>query len=779
MATDVERLIVTLEARTKEFEREMARARNVTVTQLRRIERDMQASATRQQATFARMGTGIQQTLKRSLIAPLAALGGAAGGRALVGFADSFTRMENTLKVAGVQGEALGATLEDLFQIANKHSAPVESLATLYGRLALSQKELNISSQEMVTFTDNVGAALRVSGKSAAESSGALLQLSQALGGGIVRAEEFNSILEGAQPIAQAVANGLDEAGGSIARLQRLVIGGKVSSEAFFRAFMAGGAGLQQQASQAEKTVGQAMTNINNALIEAVGSIDNTTGASAALADAMGEVARQVRLAAEDFGKLKQAADSVVGFFDSVDAGLRKFGQDIGLADSVASEVEKAKAELANLQQFLSDALARGDEKAAAEFQNKFGRRVIELINQLDPGPAFERHGRNSAIAWKRGFEQGPKATVSLGGGAAPGPVITGGLATRSSTVPGAGGGPVAVTVTRPISIEPAGVSAGVESGNRDFRGSVTGALADVASGTGEIAGHASRTADEAAAAGDRVTGAIGQQTASLTSALAAVSSTLAGGGPGAFGGSVGGSQSLQFSVNEAAERQLEALANERQVISAGLQFKQLSPEDEKAAQLRLAQIDLESAQLNQHMGEVSAAFQSVRPMLLSLVASGMDFDQILQRLNVEMSQRLGSPSNNFFSTSAIPKLAGGGAVRGPGGPRSDSVPIMASDGEYVVNAAATKKHRALLEAINSGAMRAMADGGLVARVNASAQRLADGGPVRRAAAASGREVNAPVTIVVNAADAESFRGSEREIARRMAAEIQYAMQGG
>ncbi|MER5622507.1 phage tail tape measure protein [Streptosporangium sp. NPDC002544] len=58
--------------------------------------------------------------------------------------------------------------------------------------------------------------------------------------------------------------------------------------------------------------------------------------------------------------------------------------------------------------------------------------------------------------------------------------------------------------------------------------------------------------------------------------------------------------------------------------------------------------------------------------------------------------------------------LAGGGPVIGPGGPREDRVPIMASNGEYVVNARATSRHRDLLEAINAGRF---ADGGLVGGV--------------------------------------------------------------
>lgn len=54
-----------------------------------------------------------------------------------------------------------------------------------------------------------------------------------------------------------------------------------------------------------------------------------------------------------------------------------------------------------------------------------------------------------------------------------------------------------------------------------------------------------------------------------------------------------------------------------------------------------------------------------------------------------------------------------GGLFRGRGGPRSDSNLVQVSDGEYWVNAAATKKNLGLLEAINSGKIEAFKNGGM------------------------------------------------------------------
>jgi hypothetical protein len=67
----------------------------------------------------------------------------------------------------------------------------------------------------------------------------------------------------------------------------------------------------------------------------------------------------------------------------------------------------------------------------------------------------------------------------------------------------------------------------------------------------------------------------------------------------------------------------------------------------------------------------------------------------------------------------------GGGPVRGPGTGTSDSVPINASDGEYVINARSTAKHLALIEAINADKLGAGV--GMAGAGAAVAQGLAGG----------------------------------------------------
>ena len=64
-----------------------------------------------------------------------------------------------------------------------------------------------------------------------------------------------------------------------------------------------------------------------------------------------------------------------------------------------------------------------------------------------------------------------------------------------------------------------------------------------------------------------------------------------------------------------------------------------------------------------------------------------------------------------FKDGGMVQQFSAGGAVWGAGTATSDSIPAMLSNGEFVINAASTRRHRALLEAINKNRY---ASGGLV-----------------------------------------------------------------
>lgn len=301
MAIELERLIATLEANFKSYDKALKKALGDTDKTFTRIEKRGKEMESRLSALGGAAG--------RSLLGFVAGAASLRGAQQLI---DTATRIDNSLKVAGLSGEELKVVYDRLFASAQRNAAPLEALVELYSRASLNARDLGASQTELLNFTDAVSTALRVNGKSAEESSGALLQLSQLLGSGVVRAEEFNSVQEGALPILQAVAAGLKEAGGSVSTLRNLVIEGKVSSEAFFRAFEAGAPILEQKLAGSTLTVDQAMQRLRNSLVDAAGKIDGVSGASRTAVDLLDRLAGAVNGLSNVF---EAAANSSIGKF--------------------------------------------------------------------------------------------------------------------------------------------------------------------------------------------------------------------------------------------------------------------------------------------------------------------------------------------------------------------------------------------------------------------------------------------------------------------------------
>lgn len=226
-----------------------------------------------------------------SIKALAASIGGYFTGRELVGLLDGFTRLQNNLRVAGVQGDAMKAVQDRLFASAQKYGVEIEGLSNLFGQLTQASKELGASQQQIFGITDAVSASLKITGMSSEEASGALLQLTQALRGGKVQAEEYNSLLDGLYPLLEAAANGSSRFGGSVARLTTLVKDGKVSSKEFFDAILSGSEMLEGKAANATLTLSAGYTTLTNALTIYFGEADKANGVSAALGEALGKVA--------------------------------------------------------------------------------------------------------------------------------------------------------------------------------------------------------------------------------------------------------------------------------------------------------------------------------------------------------------------------------------------------------------------------------------------------------------------------------------------------------
>ncbi|HWL04998.1 MAG TPA: tape measure protein [Xanthobacteraceae bacterium] len=407
MASDLEDLILTISADTRQIQRALKRLEGDTAASMRNVER----STDRTTAALGRMNKAVAGIHMRAASSARAFAGGflgMAGAQAVVQLADSYTSLQNALRVAGLEGEELQQVYQQLFQAAQRNYAPVDALVTLYGRVSLVQKELGVSGERMLAFTDTVGKALRVAGTDAQSASGALLQLSQALGSGVVRAEEFNSMLEGALPIVQAAAAGITEAGGSVAKLRQLVVDGKVSSKAFFDGIEAGSSMLDQKLAGAAQTVSQAMIRLRNVMLDAVGNMDKGTQGSRDLAKAINDIATSLEgadlasWAAAAINGLKAVADTMA----QIIRGAERLGEITG-ANQLGPWLTGGKSANRRVGEAFGDL-----PKPAAPTAVTVNRKPVSLADY--PVSADEKSGRTRANPWEREVRQIQERTAAL-----------------------------------------------------------------------------------------------------------------------------------------------------------------------------------------------------------------------------------------------------------------------------------------------------------------------------------------------------------------------------
>ena len=184
---------------------------------------------------------------------------------------------------------------------------------------------------------------------------------------------------------------------------------------------------------------------------------------------------------------------------------------------------------------------------------------------------------------------------------------------------------------------------------------------------------------------------------------------------------------------------------------------------------------------------QLSGMFTGAFTGLLSDLMKGKDATEALQNALTKLADQLLSMAlNQLFSNLFAGLLSGGGLgglglfadggevkgfatggfVSGSGGPRSDSIPAMLSNGEFVINAEATKRFGPILAAINEGRFSGFVNGGTV---GSSPTPMLAGG------ANSGQTVNfAPVINVESkatgdpAADAKAAELMGKAIEERM-----------
>ena len=223
-------------------------------------------------------------TAKTQLLAFLSINWAAGKVQEIVQIADAWNMMSARLKLATAGSSEYTVAQKELFAIAQRIGVPIQETATLYGKLQQAVRMLGGEQKDALSLTESISQALRISGASATEAQSSLLQFGQALASGVLRGEEFNSVVENSPRLAQALADGLNV---PIGRLRRLAEEGRLTADVVANALMSQKDKLASEYAQLPMTVSQAFTRLSNVFGQWISKLNESTGFTKQLAEAM------------------------------------------------------------------------------------------------------------------------------------------------------------------------------------------------------------------------------------------------------------------------------------------------------------------------------------------------------------------------------------------------------------------------------------------------------------------------------------------------------------
>lgn len=664
------------------------------------------------------------------LAAPLTGITAALGTRELMQYADAWTQAGNLIRSSATAAGVGARSLNELKDGANEARTSLEAYTDLYARLIRSASAVAKSEDEIALATSLVSKAFKAGGASAQEQAAGILQLGQALGSGVLQGDELRSLRENAPVIAKAIA---DEFKTTIAGLKQLGADGKLTSDRVFKAILNAQKGIEAQFKATNATIADAFTQINNEFTAYIGNTDKSAGASRQLVQALQYVA----------DNFKEIADVVAAFATvliTAFTGRAIAGVVVGLGQAVVA-----------LGSFLT-ALRTGTSVVAA-FSASLG--PIGLLAGAAAGAVYLLYnnmssGDRAAQAFSSAIESNEEALKNAASAS---------KAYQAELVKQIG-----------LQLEAARVTATTADAAFDKILVKMQALREWGVELSPLESWASAAKKEAQSAGKAVY-ELEQQKARAEKILASTPSGYGGGIATTPDDKKKGrtkktpaerfdsdiqritDRTSALVAETEAQRQINPLINdygyamekartEQELLNAAQKAGvALTPELRAQIAQTADQWALASAEANKlaeaqnrikETAEDMAAFQKdlvggIANDFINGASAAETFANALGKIADKLIEiglanifdtdkggfnLFGALGGIFRKNGGPVKRAGGGIVRGPGGPRGDKIPAMLSNEEFVVNAAATKRNRALLEAINSGGVIGLKDGG-------------------------------------------------------------------
>ena len=200
---------------------------------------------------------GLLSVLKKGAMA----IGGAAGIKKVFDLSDTLTSTTARLEMMNDGMQKTSELSKKIFQSAQRSRGEYQATADAVAKLGTMAGDAFSSNDEVIGFVEQLNKKFTIAGTSSAGKDAAMLQLTQAMGSGVLRGEEFNSILEQAPNIIQTIA---EEMGVPKGQLKDMAAQGLVTADIVKNAIL-GAAGETDAAFESmPKTMEQSWTSFKN-----------------------------------------------------------------------------------------------------------------------------------------------------------------------------------------------------------------------------------------------------------------------------------------------------------------------------------------------------------------------------------------------------------------------------------------------------------------------------------------------------------------------------------
>ena len=198
--------------------------------------------------------------------AAAAAMAGLGAIKKLAQLSDEMASTDARLNLIVDDGGSVDALKSKIMASAFESRASYQATADAVAKLGMNASEAFSTNDELIAFAEQVNKLFTISGTDGAQASAAMLQLTQAMGSGVLRGDELNSIFEAAPVLIRKIA---DHMGVSVSQIRKMASEGQITADVIKSALLGSAEETNKMFQGMSMTWGQLGTMTMNGLYKA------------------------------------------------------------------------------------------------------------------------------------------------------------------------------------------------------------------------------------------------------------------------------------------------------------------------------------------------------------------------------------------------------------------------------------------------------------------------------------------------------------------------------